>query len=118
MSRFSSHVLTIFCASLLCVQLSGLHLHVNPDGNGGLHGTHHHDTEHGGKSREADKDVSVLELAASWLKLQPYFIPFKFVVLAAVQRSKTLWAPVTNNRTGRGQSRWRPPLRAPPIPVS
>jgi hypothetical protein len=100
------------------MQTSGLHLHVNPDGNDGLHGTHNHDAEHGSKSHEADTDVSILKLAANWLKLQPYIIPFEFFLLTAVQRSKVLWAPVTNNRIGHDQSRWRPPLRAPPIPVS
>ncbi len=49
------------CVCLLTMQLSGLHLHVNPDDNGGLHGTHVHDTDHDGHGHEADTDVSLIK---------------------------------------------------------
>jgi hypothetical protein len=108
----------VLVASLLSMQLSGLHLHVNSDGNGGLHGPHVHDAAREGHSHESDTDVSLLEFFFGWMKLLSFFIPLVFVLLSVMQRRKIVWAPITHSIFTRGQSRWRPPLRAPPIPVS
>lgn len=118
MPKLSSLILVIFCTSLLCMQLSGMHLHVNPDGDGGLHGTHVHDADHDGHGHETDTDVSLLELLSGWIKLLLFLAPFVFIVLAIMRPGKLVWAPITHILYPRDRSRWRPPLRAPPIPIS
>lgn len=118
MPRMSSIMLAIFCTSLLGMQFSGLHLHVNPEGSGGLHGTHIHGADPDGHDHEADTDVSPFELGTGWTKLLSFLIPFVFIMLAAVQPGKLVWKPITRCLHSRGFSRWRPPLRAPPITVS
>jgi hypothetical protein len=110
----------VLAASILSLQLSGLHLHVNSDGDGdgGLHGTHVHDADHDGHGHEADTDVSLIKLFSGWVKLLFILAPFVCVMLAVMRLDKPKWAPITRRILSRGQSRWRPPLRAPPIPVS
>ena len=112
----------VMAASFLSVQLSGLHLHVNSDGYGGLHGTHIHDADHDGHGRghghEADTDVSLLKFFSGWVKLPLVLALFVCVILAVMRLDKLVWAPITHRILSRGQFRWRPPLRAPPIPIS
>ena len=63
--------IVILTIGLLSVQLSGLHMHVNPDGAGGLHGTHVHeiDADGHGHAHEDETDVSLFEFSTSWGKL-------------------------------------------------
>ena len=114
------HAMLIAVIAFLCLlsmQMSGTHLHVDAGGDyAGLHGTHLHETDHHGNDHNAESDVSVLEeLGLTWSKLLP-------VILAAVAllftqhwpRQQTWLLPVQFAKPRR-RSRWRPPLRAPPI---
>ena len=123
------------CVSLLAVQLGGLHMHVDADGNvGGPRGAHlhtqllhshgddthvhHPDTlehEHSGEPEHAgDNDISVTEMRSGKSTLadldlnlqQGLVIHLAPVVQVRLERSEP--------RSLIRKSRWRPPLRAPP----
>lgn len=102
------------------MQISGLHLHVNSEGTAGLHGTHVHDTDPDGHGHghEDDTDLSLLELGNGFGKLMPFIVPFLFALFAIVLFTQQRWAAVNAFLHPRQHFRWRPPLRAPPIPVS
>ncbi len=102
------------------MQLSGLHMHVNPDGAGGLHGAHVHETDSDGHghTHEFDTDVSVFELATSWGKLDVVLPLLLFTLLIVVQSGRIVWTLAPDTFQYRRRSRWRPPLRAPPTPLS
>ncbi len=113
--------IVILVVCLLSMQLSGLHMHVNPaDGAGGLHGTHVHDTDFDGHghAHEDETDVSLFELGTSWGKLLLFLPLFLFVLLTFVQSGRTVWTLVADTFQHRRRLRWRPPLRAPPLPLS
>ncbi len=103
--------------ALLSMQLSGLHMHVNTDGSDGLHGTHVHATDPDGHEHEHDIDVSLLELGASWGKLVLLLPPLLFILLTFAQSGRTVWILVEDTFQRRQRTRWRPPLRAPPLPL-
>jgi hypothetical protein len=106
--------------ALLSMQLSGLHLHVNSDGAGGLHGTHVHETDSDGHGHghEHDTDVSLFELGTSWGNLV-LFLPPLFIMLTFVQSGRSVWMLIADTfQHRRHRSRWRPPLRAPPLSLS
>ena len=108
----------ILCLSLLAMQMSGLHLHVSADSQGGaLHGTHLHDADTDGRhghGHDADTDVSRFEAGTTWSKLIPFLVTLLFVLLIVTLASKTVWPPLIERLYTRRRSRWRPPLRAPP----
>lgn len=136
--RFS--VLLAACASFLAVQLGGLHLHVDADGNiGNPHGVHLHiqgyhshgdlihvhraDTaheqaaehEHSGDGEHAgDSDLLMAELSNGKWK-------FSDLILIAHQGPAFGQVEAGQVRPARAEprppirkARWRPPLRAPP----
>ncbi len=120
--------------SLVAMQLSGLHLHVNADGYAGApQGTHVHGQgvdihgadshlagaadrhEHtGDQDHEGDKDMSVVELSTAASKLFVFLVWLGlglFTVLRPADRispNAAVPRPIVRN------TRWRPPLRAPP----
>ena len=112
--------IVILGISLLSMQLSGLHMHVNPAGAGGLHGTHVHETDADGHGHihEHDTDVSLFELATSWGKLFLFLPSLLFILPIFVQSGRTVWTLLADTFQRRRRSRWRPPLRAPPLPLS
>jgi hypothetical protein len=91
------------CLSLLTMQVSGQHLHVNAEGQGGaLHGLHlHHAHMDGhGHDYDAEIDVSLFDKGSTtWTKLAPFLVGLVVVLLVIIRT---------------GTTRWRPPLRAPP----
>jgi len=103
--------------ALLSMQLSGLHMHVNPEGVGGLHGTHVHATEPDGHEHEHDIDVSLFELVTGWGNPILFLSPLLFILLTFTQNGRTVWMLVADTFQRRHHSRWRPPLRAPPPPL-
>lgn len=117
MPTFSAVMLSI---SLLIFQFSGLHLHVNSEGNGGLHGTHIHDVnpDPDGHEHVGDTDISIFELGNSFGKLLVFLVPIVFILLVVSRCSQRLWIPVNLVPLPRSRFRWRPPLRAPPVTVS
>jgi hypothetical protein len=114
MRATSPKFMAFLCLSLLAMQVSGLHLHTNLEGSGGLHGTHAHAVDRDGHDHEADTDVSFLELAAGWVKTIPFLLLFIAIFLAVVSDGRRVWAAITKTFQQRRYSHWRPPLRAPP----
>jgi hypothetical protein len=112
--------IVILVVCLLSMQLSGLHMHVNSDGTGGLHGTHVHETDNDGHghAHEHDTDVSLFELGTISGKLFLVLPLFLFVFLTFVHSGRVVWTFVASTFQRRRRSRWRPPLRAPPLPIS
>ena len=117
MHRIRSSIAASACLCLLVMQISGLHLHVDPKGNdAGIHGTHVHQADPDDHDHSADIDVPLLEqLGISWSKLIPLLLACVFVFLAAVWVQLSLRAPPIQTGRVRQRLRWRPPLRAPPI---
>lgn len=128
-------IMVLACMSLLAVQVSGLHMHVDAHGYAGTPQSTHvhsqdthshggdkhrdhaalHEHPHGDRSHDGDKDVSVIELNTGGSKL----------VILAVWSGLSLLIPLTLGEklsplaavprpVGR-HTRWRPPLRAPPL---
>ena len=133
MLNVRSWVISAGCVSLLAVQMSGLHMHVNAEGYSGtpqgvhVHDTHSHDApahehsvpvdhEHtGGQGHAGDQDVSIAKVTPGVPKLPFDLIALVFILLL-VLRSADKITPRTTSVL-RPQSRhehWRPPLRAPP----
>lgn len=114
----SPKLIAILCFCLLATQVSGLHLHASLDGNSGLHGTHVHELDPDGHGHDADTDVSFLDSAAGWVKHLPFLVLFIATLFAIVVSGKQVWTPITKTLHSFRHSRWRPPLRAPPHPIS
>ena len=117
--NLATPILLLACLCLIMMQMSGTHLHVDADGeHAGLHGTHLHETNQHGHDHNAESDVSVLEeLGLTWSKLLPIILAG--VALLFTQhwpRQQTWLLPVQFGKPRR-RSRWRPPLRAPPLPL-
>jgi len=123
------------CMSLLAVQLGGLHMHVDADGNFGsvkgvdlhvpllhshggythvhLPGTPHH--EHPGDPEHAgDNDISVIEMRSGKSKLTDF--TFNLHLTLAIHRVlvEQVRPIISEPQPITRKSRWRPPLRAPP----
>lgn len=127
-------VILIACASLLGVQLSGVHMHINADGFAGvpegthIHGAasapagasadhaHDHDGDSDNGDHEGDRDVSV-QLGAGVSKVLVFISLALFVValLTTLPAKVTVCLDTYVPRARR--DRWRPPLRAPPTPA-
>ena len=128
-------MLVLACVSLLAVQLGGLHMHVDADGNvGGPRGVHlhtqllhshgedahvhHHGTldhEHPGEQEHAgDNDISVTEMRGGKSALA--FPHLNLLQGLLVYRAEVTQVRPVNTETPpkTRKSRWRPPLRAPP----
>lgn len=128
MRRLPSTIILVACLSLLALQLSGLHTHVDADGYVGTpQGTHVHGNGthvdgadidahgHGGDTDHAgDKDVSIVELSTGASKILLFLVWVGLLLLIVLQlRDKISLNFVGPPPTGR-HARWRPPLRAPP----
>lgn len=136
MRRWPSSIILVACLSLLALQLSGLHTHVDADGYVGTpQGTHVHGQgiihrdgngtqfdgadkdghEHNGDTDHAgDKDVSIVELSTGASKILLFLVWIGLTLLIVLRPggkiSMNLAVPPTIDR----HTRWRPPLRAPP----
>ena len=128
-------VLVTACVSLLAVQLGGLHMHVDENGNvGGPRGVHLHvqglhshgdDThvhhpdspghEHPGEQEHAgDNDVSVTEMRGGKSALAIPDLNLLQVLLVCPPEIAQV-RPVNSEPPSKPRkTRWRPPLRAPP----
>ena len=118
MRLITSALLIIVCVSLLSIQFSGLHQHMSTqEFNGEAHGTHLHDLDPDGHDHDTGADVSFFELGTTWLKIMPFVIPLGLVLLIIGRTVQLARFPPCQLLQLRKRSRWRPPLRAPPIPV-
>ncbi len=120
--------------SLVALQVSGLHLHINADGYAGVpQGTHVHgqgvdthgtDThlagaddrhEHtGDQDHEGDKDMSVVELSAGASKMLVFLVWFGLGLFTVLRPADRISPNAAVPRPIVRHTRWRPPLRAPP----
>lgn len=118
MRTHSTHFLAFICLCLLALQVSGMHLHTSQNGAGELHATHVHGADPDGQNHAADVDLSYLEYATSWVKPMPVLL-FAVVLFVFFSNStQRAWGPLRKNFRPYNHLRWRPPLRAPPVPVS
>ena len=102
--------------AMLLMQISGLHLHAADHDDGAvLHGAHAHDVGPDGHDYSADVDVSLIDFGIVWSKIMPVLLAILPTVLAIVWVLHALWPPPTTLSPLRRRSRWRPPLRAPPL---
>lgn len=125
------------CVSLIALQLSGLHMHVDAHGYVGtpesthLHGQagghHHGDTTHldladasheavhgGEQGHSGDTDVSIVKLGTAVSKLMLYLIALGLALLMVLNPADKIAPTTTLPRLIGRHERWRPPLRAPP----
>lgn len=103
---------------LAVMQSGGIHLHVNAAGSGGVHGMHVHETERSEHDHLGDTDVSLLEVIRSVNQTFPFIAVFILTLLVVSKGLAPLWASRTGLLSPSHRSRWRPPLRAPPTPLS
>lgn len=113
--------------SLFILQLSGLHTHASEHGYVGTpetgfshtHTPHHeHVSDHNGTHDVHDfddmRDVSLFELASGKFKTSLIFLSLVFL-FSFHPVARTLTTSFLSYRLLHGrQTRWRPPLRAPP----
>lgn len=141
MRRSRNPLVFAACLSLLSLQLSGVHVHADDGGYIGApetpfthsHGLHDHgdayhagtvdDSGHGDHDTspshdyEGAQDVSLLELALGTFKM-PIAILALFLLFLVLSRIRSLCASEFVSRVLSGRhTRWRPPLRAPPLPA-
>lgn len=113
-----------FWVALLSLQLSGMHMHVSlAGGDGGLHGSHtthdadpHHADPHG-DDHSTDVDVSMVELNSVWSKLLSFLLPVAIMLLSLVWLHQPVRLAAPPSFQLKSRTRWRPPLRAPPLPA-
>lgn len=118
MSTVRPFLVIFIIFSLVSMQASGLHLHVNAAGAGGFHGTHLHEADLSDHGHIGDTDVSLFELIRSVNQTFPFIAAFILTLLVVTRCHAYLWAFGTGLLSPRHRSRWRPPLRAPPFPFS
>jgi len=131
MRRSSKPFAVIVSVCLVMLQLSGAHVHADESGYIGVpqisykhtHGHHHaadaHHHDDGARGSEGDdedvRDVSLQDAALSTFKIALALIAAPILIAVApafrVLISTDYVYPV---RSGR-HTRWRPPLRAPPL---
>ena len=127
-------VILIACASLLCLQLGGVHMHINADGFAGvpegshIHGAarspagtsadhaHDHDGDSNNGDHEGDRDVSV-QLGAGVSKVFVFISLALFVVALLTTLPGKLLICLDAYVPRARRDHWRPPLRAPPTPA-
>lgn len=139
MRRLKCPVMVTACVSLLAVQLGGLHMHVDADGNvGGPRGVHLHaqvlhshgnnthvhrpgtpEHEHPGEGEHAgDNDISVAEMRGGKSTLADFDLNLHQGLLIDLVRIEQVRPARLEPRPATRKSRWRPPLRAPPYSSS
>lgn len=109
-------LLVLAGVAMLSMQMTGLHLHASePGSNTGLHGSHVHDVDSDGHDHRADVDVSLIDFGIVWSKIMPVLLAVFVTLPAIVWILHALWPPPAPLMPLRRRSRWRPPLRAPPL---
>ena len=131
MRRVKKPLAVVVSVCLLMLQLSGAHVHADETGYIGVpevsykHShrhhhdgdAHHHDDVVGGSDgdREDMRDVSLLDAALSTFKMPLALIVFLILIAVAptfrLLVSTDYLCPILSGR----HTRWRPPLRAPPL---
>lgn len=109
-------IIAVVGIAMFSLQISGLHMHVSVQGDAsGLHGAHVHQLDTDGHDHGGDLDVSVLDPGTVWSKIMPVLLLAYSILLAVVWTRQWFWPPPQHIFSPRRRSRWRPPLRAPPL---
>lgn len=113
-------ILTLMCLAFLSMQISGLHGHISVgDGHAGEHqNTHLHDADANGHEtgHDVDEEIDVpLDIRTVWVKSMPFLLLMVFGLLIASAPIRTIWLRTPDQLKARRRTRWRPPLRAPPL---
>jgi len=118
MNRTAGLLALFAVLSLLGLQLSGLHMHVDDHGySGAPHGTHVHDSDTDPHDHEHETDVTIVELGTIASKHFLFLIAAAFSLAMRFSVSRGL-APIHEPPISAGRrTRLRPPLRAPPHPL-
>jgi hypothetical protein len=118
MNRMAGLLALIAVLSLLGLQLSGLHMHVDDHGySGAPHGTHVHEGSTDPHDHEHETDVTIVELGTIASKHFLFLIAVSFSLMTLFSVSRRL-APIHEPPIVAGRRvRWRPLLRAPPRPL-
>ena len=104
------------CIALLTMQWSGLHLHVDMDAkDSSPHISKFHGLATDGHDHEADAEVQLFELSASWYKLIQFFVLTTLVLFAANIFTRMNLPPPFRHYLYQRHHFWRPVLRAPPL---
>jgi hypothetical protein len=112
----STALAVIVCCSLVLLQLSGLHVHVNVDADGpATHGAHIHGADSDGHDHGGDKDVAIVELGAGASKLLVFLVALLVALVVLPPTAGRLASHSTLPLPAGRRARWRPPLRAPPV---
>ncbi|MEE4144241.1 MAG: hypothetical protein V2I26_05525 [Halieaceae bacterium] len=117
MKRIATPILLVAYLCLISMQMSGSHLHVDAGGEHvGLHSTHLHGTAVHGHDHSAERDVPLLEeLGLTWSKLLPLILACVALLISEYWLRTHYWPLPAEFPKPRRRSRWRPPLRAPPL---
>jgi hypothetical protein len=118
MDRRGRALVLLGCLSLLGLQLSGLHMHVDSHGYAGApHGTHVHKRGADSHDHEHETDVAVVKLGTIGSKHFLFLIAVGLTlvtIFSVCLRLAPAYAPAPP--IGR-RPHWRPPQRAPPRPL-
>ena len=118
MSNVRALLAVFIVISLVSMQARGIHLHVNAEGAGGLHGTHIHESTLGDHGHFGDTDVSLFDVIRSVDQPFSFVVVLIFTLLVVAKCQAHLWTFGTGILRPRHRFRWRPPLRAPPTLLS
>ena len=137
MRGFATLIMVAACLSLVAMQISGLHMHVDAHGYAGMpegthvHGQpghHHGDVSHthdvivpeghghpGGEDHAGDKDISIIKFGTAVSKLLLYLMALGLILFLMVRPADTIALQKSAPRITARHERWWPPLRAPPL---
>lgn len=122
-------IVTLACLCFLVMQSSGMHFHVDEHGkDAGVHSAHqhlidsedhqdHHHQLSNVHEHKAEIDISSQEMLGSiWTRLIPAIMTCALVTtIASIGLHQPIRSLLRAPARVRRLSRWRPPLRAPPI---
>jgi hypothetical protein len=74
-----------------------------------------HDVIADAHDHDANIDVAFFELSVPWSKLAPFLIVLLAVLVITSRTTQSVKFPPSQWLKPRKRSRWRPPLRAPPL---
>lgn len=115
MHRGCISLILVTCTCLIVLQTVGVHMHVSSiNEQTGVHALPHSGAlDH---CHSADRDVPLLEkLGLGGFKLLPLIISVFGLGATAFWRRVQSYSPVSHSAKRGRRSRWRPPLRAPPL---
>ena len=122
MRRCKTSFVALMCLAFLSMQISGLHGHISvSDGAAEEHqNTHLHDADVNGHEIDHDIDEEIdvpLDIRTVWVKTMPFLLLLVLGILSTSLPVRSIWLRLPEQLNTRRRTRWRPPLRAPPLRV-